>query len=81
MTYNTKQIIKNWKLSSGLGKSYLETLGANELELIMETQHNDLEYLQMDLNDINETMNSIKDYTNTINTILAKKYKEEEERE
>lgn len=81
MCVNTKQIIEYWKKSIGLGKSYLETLGANELENIMETQHTDLEYLQMDLNDIKETMDQIKDHINTIETILAEKYKDEEESE
>lgn len=78
---NTKEIIKQWKQSIGLGKSYLERLGANQLEGILETQHNDLEYLSMDLNDINETKKSIKEYIFLIDAILAKKYKDEEKEE
>lgn len=78
---NTREIIKQWKQSLGLHKSYLETLGANQLEDIKETQFTDLEYLRLDLNDINETMDSINEYINTIETILAKKYKDEEKEE
>lgn len=76
--YSTKAIIKQWKQSTGLHENYLKTLSPNQLQDILDTQHDDLDYLKIDLSELQQIISRVEDYTSKINTIMQRKLKEDE---